>query len=126
LNESAAEPAPPVVARVQARVLSLQMVVIGIMFVAILVLTAYAVTLGPLVGPGIEESFGLALALMCLCGALIVHEVDWTYRAWPLGRTVRPGFPGYVTDQGMVTLLKIVVVAVAAGGVAYILILLVT
>jgi hypothetical protein len=91
-----------------------------IMLFGIAVLVAYAVRLGPLTSPGTERSFGLALALMALMGAVIFHLADRTYRVWPLGRRVRPTPPGPVTVQGWIRFLKILIVAIAVAGVAYI------
>ncbi|MCI4336155.1 MAG: hypothetical protein L3K17_03030 [Thermoplasmata archaeon] len=103
----------------QARVLQLYTIVAGLSIFGILVLTAYCVHLGPIIGPGVESSFGLAAGAMFLLGALLVHIVDRTYREWPLGRRVHPPSPGPVTDAAVATFLKVVVFATAAGSVAY-------
>ena len=108
------------------RVLNLYAATILLMIVAILVLIGYSIKLGPLVGPGVEQSFGVALALMFLAAALIAHLVDWTYRVWPAGRTVTPPFPGIVTDRGLANLIRVVIFVAVAGGVAYVVALLIT
>ena len=112
--------------RLRDRVLNLYSATILLMIVVILVSIAYSIHLGPLVGPGVEESFGLALALMFLAAALIAHLVDWTYRVWPTGRTVTPPFPGIVTDRGIANLIKVAIFVAVAGGVAYVIAQLVT
>ena len=84
------------------------------------VLSVYVLQLGPLVGPGVEQSFGFATALMFLFGALIVHLVDRSYRVWPLGRRVHPPNPGAVTDQAWRNLLAVVVLVAAGASIAYI------
>lgn len=115
-----------VVARVQDRVLNLYAAVTLLMLVAIGLLIVYSIQLGPLVGPGVESSFGFAVALLFLCAALIAHVVDRTYRAWPEGRGVRPAFPGLLTDRGLVNGLKVLVLVAAAAAVAYVLATLIT
>ena len=102
-----------------ARVLRYYSVVAGLSIFGILVLAAYSIHLGPLVGPGVESSFGLAVAVMFLLGALLVHIVDRAYREYPLGRRVHPGPVGPVTDAAIATFLKVVIVATAAGSLAY-------
>lgn len=102
-----------------ARVLRYYTIVAGLSIFGILVLTAYCIRLGPLVGPGVESSFGLAVAVMFLLGALLVHIVDRAYREYPLGRRIHPGPVGPVTDAAIATFLKVVILATAAGALAY-------
>jgi hypothetical protein len=91
------------------------------MLLGIAVLIVYAIRLGPLTSPGAEQSFGYAVALMFLMGAVIFHVVDRTYRTWPLGRRVKPKWPGYVTVEAEVRFFKILVVVAAGAAIAYIL-----
>ena len=87
----------------------------------IAVLIVYAVRLGPLTSPGAQESFGLAVALMFLLGALVTHAIDRTYRVWPLGRRFEPTPPGPVTASAQVRFLKVLVLVIAGAAIAYIL-----
>ena len=115
---------PPLPADLHAareRVLNLYTSVTVLMLLGIAVLVVYAIRLGPLTGPGVEESFGLAVALMFVMAALIVHTVDFTYRVWPLGRKFRPTPPGPITEAGQARFLKILVVVITAAAIAYIL-----
>jgi hypothetical protein len=118
LNEMPALPAD-LVARAQNRVLNLYAAVLLLMLVTIALLVVYCIQLGPLVGPGVENSFGLAVALLFLCAALVTHIVDRTYRVWPEGRGVRPMFPGFITDRGLANALTILVLVGAGIGIAY-------
>jgi hypothetical protein len=120
------EPARPELAeialyRLRARVLSLYFAITVLCLLGIGVLAVYAIELGPLVGPGVEESFGLAAAMMFLFAALLVHLLDRTYREWPLGRRVHPLPPQVITDERIAGSLRIVVVVAAAALVAYVL-----
>ena len=93
---------PPSSAEVRClrnRLLDLYTAITVLMLLGIAVLVVYAFSLGPLTSPGAEQSFGYALALMFLMGAVIFHLVDKTYRVWPLGRRFRPTWPGYVSVQ---------------------------
>jgi tellurite resistance protein TehA-like permease len=83
-------------------------------------LAIYSFRLGPLVGPGVETSFGLAVAAMFVMGALLVHLVDRTYRSWPLGRKYRPETPTAVTPAGTARLVTWLIVLAAAGGIVYV------
>jgi len=94
---------------------------IVLMIVGILILIAYTVSIGPLVSPGSEESFGLAVALMFLMSGVAVHVVDRAYRVWPFGRRVHPTPPSRVTDASWVTFARVIVFALAVAAVAYIL-----
>lgn len=107
--------------RLQHRVLTLYAWTAGVSLVAIFLLGAYAIHLGPLIGPGVESSFGLAVALMMLFAALVVHLIDRVYREWPLGRKFEPTWAVPVTDAAIATFLKALVFAAAVGAVGYIL-----
>lgn len=102
------------------RVLQLYQAVIVLMLLGIVGLFVYVVRLGPLLGPGVEESFGLAVAAMFVMGALLTHLIDRIYRSWPLGRRFRPATPLPVTPQGTATWISWFVVAAAIAGGAYI------
>ena len=93
--------------------------ILGLMVVGLAVLTLYILTLGPLVGPGVESSFGFAVSLMFLMAALMVHTAEATYRLWPLGRRFLPTPPGPVTDRMVLNFVKILVLVIAGGAVAY-------
>jgi hypothetical protein len=108
-------------ARVRARVLDLYTAVTVVMLLGIAVLVGYAVHLGTLTAPGVQESFGLALALMFLMAAVVAHVVDRTYRVWPLGRRFRPTPPGPVTPAAEVRFVKVLVVVLAGAAIAYVL-----
>jgi hypothetical protein len=101
------------------RTLDVYAAVTLLMLVGIAGLVAYAVRLGPLTSPGTERSFGFALALMALMGAVIFHLADRTYRVWPLGRRVRPTPPGPVTVEGWIRFLQVLIVAIAVAAIAY-------
>jgi hypothetical protein len=106
---------------IRARVLDLFTAIVVLMLLGIAVLVVYVIRLGGLNGPGVEESFGIAVALMFLMAALIVHTVDYTYRVWPLGRRYHPTPPAFVTEAGQVRFVKILIVVVTAAAIAYIL-----
>jgi len=112
---------PPDLERLRARILAIYDTVTVLMLLGIAVLIVYAIQLGPLTSPGAEQSFGYAVSLMFLMAALIFHLVDRTYRAWPLGRRVVPGNPGPVTLAAQTRFVKILIVAIAAAAIAYIL-----
>jgi hypothetical protein len=114
-------PAPPEVRRLQNRLLDLYTTVTVLMLLGIVVLIVYSIRLGSLTSPGAEQSFGYAVGLMFLMGAVIFHLVDRTYRAWPLGRRFRPSWPGYVTVEGEVRFFKILIVVAAGAAIAYVL-----
>ncbi len=106
-------------ARVVNRVLDLYAAATLILLLGIAALVAYVLRLGPLTSPGAEESFGLAIALMAIMGAMLFHLADRTYRVWPLGRKFRPSPPGPVTVDAQVRFLKVLVFVLAAAAVAY-------
>lgn len=116
------ESVTPELARIRQRTLDLYDTVTLLMLFGIAVLIVYAIELGPLTSPGAQESFGLALSLMFLMGAVLFHVVDRTYRVWPLGRRVTPPAPGAVTDISIARVLRIVVVLAAGGAIAYLII----
>ncbi|HYA54641.1 MAG TPA: hypothetical protein VEG42_03455 [Thermoplasmata archaeon] len=115
------EPSPAEVRRLRNRLLDLYTAITLLMLVGIGVLIGYAIALGPLTSPGAEQSFGYALALMFLMGAVIFHLVDRMYRVWPLGRRFRPAWPGYVTVESEIRFFKILIVVVAGAAIAYVL-----
>ncbi len=117
---SEATPEAVAVVRVRDRVLNLYTAITILMVIVIGLLVLYSIRLGPLVGPGVEQSFGFALAIMFLAAALVIHVIDRAYRAWPAGRSYPPAFPGIITDRGIANALKVVVLVAAAGAVAYI------
>ena len=117
-------PAPALPSDLRAareRVLDLYTAVTVLMLLGIAVLIVYAVRLGPITSPGAQESFGIAVALMFLMAALIVHIVDRTYRSWPLGRKFKPTPPGPITEEAEARFLRILIVVIAAAAIAYIL-----
>jgi hypothetical protein len=104
----------------QERTLTLYTAVTVLMLLGIAVLALYVIRLGPVLGPGAQESLGLALALMSLMAAVIFHVVDRTYRAWPLGRRITPTNPGPVTVQAQVRFLKVLIFVLAVAAIAYV------
>jgi hypothetical protein len=114
-------PTPREVRRLQNRLLDLYTAITVLMLLGIAVLVLYSFELGPLTSPGAEQSFGYALALMFLMGAVVFHLVDKTYRVWPLGRRFRPSWPGFVTVESEVRFFKIVIVVAAGAAIAYVL-----
>jgi tetrahydromethanopterin S-methyltransferase subunit E len=112
--------------RTQHRVLNLYAAIMVLMLILIALLIVYAIRLGPLVGPGVEQSFGFAVALLFLSAGVIVHVVDRAYRVWPFGRSVRPAFPGFITDRGIANGLKILVIVCAGAAIAYVIATLIT
>jgi len=107
--------------RIRNRVLDLYTAAQVLLLLGIAVLIVYAIRLGSLTGPGAQESFGLAVGLMFLMGAAVVHLADRTYRVWPLGRRFTPTPPGPVTAQAEVRFLKVLVLVLAAAAIAYVL-----
>jgi len=107
-------------ASLRRRTLDLYLVVTLLMLVGIAVLITYATHLGPLTSPGAERSFGFAVSLMAIMGAVIVHLADRTYRVWPLGRRFRPTPPGPITLESWVRFLKVLIAVIAIAGLAYI------
>ena len=105
--------------RLRERTLTLYFAATVLLLIGVGVLALYAFELGPLVGPGVESSFGYAVALMFLMGALLMHIVDYTYRVWPLGRRVHPTMPPPATDRSWAIALGVFVIVVAGGAIAY-------
>lgn len=108
-------------ARVRDRTLAFYYAAVVLMLAGIGVLSFYAYRLGAIVGPGVEQSFGFAVALMFIMGALTIHVVDRMYRSWPLGRRFRPTPPGPVTDRAWAVAVAVLVLVVAGGAIAYLL-----
>jgi hypothetical protein len=106
--------------RLRSRVLSYYFAVIILCFLGIGLLILYVLRLGSLVGPGVEESLGLALSIMFLLGALLMHILDRTYREWPLGRRIHPASPPLVTDDRIAAGLRVLVLVAAAVIIAYV------
>jgi hypothetical protein len=117
---NSADPAPTELRRVRRRVLDLYDAVTFLMLIGIGVLVLYSILLGSLASPGAQQSFGYALALMFLMGAMMVHLVDRTYRVWPLGRRFAPTRPGPVTARSQARFLAILILVIAAAGIAYV------
>lgn len=107
--------------RLRGRVLTLYIAIVILLLIGVGFLALYSYQLGPLVGPGVESSFGLAVALMFLMGALIVHVVDRMQRAWPLGRRFAPTAPGPVSDLDWAHVIEVVILVAAGGAIAYVL-----
>lgn len=101
--------------------MNLYISVAAISTAAIGLLVAYVIALGPLVGSGVEESFGLAVALMFLLSAVLVHVVDRAYREWPEGRRLLPPSPTPLTNRDIARALRWVVLAGAGLLIAYVL-----
>jgi hypothetical protein len=112
---------PKQLQRLRSQILSYYFTIVVICFIAIGILVGYCISLGTLVGPGVEESLGLALALLFLIAALLVHTVDRAYREWPLGRSIHVATPRVLTDVDVAFALRIVVIAGIAAAIAYIL-----
>lgn len=104
-----------------SRVIGLYLASVLLGLVVIGLLVGYVIRLGPLTGPGVESSFGLALAGLLLTGALLFHIADRVYRVWPLGRRFAPSDPGHVREEGYALALRVIVVVAAAGAIAYVL-----
>ena len=106
--------------RLRRKVLDLYDAVTFLMLIGIGVLVVYAILLGSLTSPGAQESFGLAVALMFLMAAMIVHLVDRTYRVWPLGRRITPTPPGPVTLQAQARFFLVLIFVIALAAIAYV------
>jgi hypothetical protein len=121
LSEPAVEITPAEYAKLQAHVLSLYTAITILMVVGIAVGVIYAISLGSLVGPGVEESFGIDLAILFLMSAMLMHVLDRTYREWPTGRRVHPAPPPEITAKTANYTVKIVTIVAAALLIAYVL-----
>lgn len=113
------DPADVELADFRRRTLDLYAAITLLMLLGIGVLIVYAIRLGPLTSPGAEQSFGFAVALMSLMGAVIFHIADRTYRVWPLGRRFRPSRPTLLGVHDWIRFLKVLVVVLAAAAIAY-------
>ncbi|MGI0054753.1 MAG: hypothetical protein ACREB9_02850 [Thermoplasmata archaeon] len=111
----------PDLAELRRRVLNTYDAITALMLLGIAILTIYVVEVGPLTSPGAQESFGLALGLMFIMGAVLFHLVDRTYRSWPLGRHFQPTPPGPVSEDAVARFLRIFTVVVAGSAIAYLL-----
>lgn len=114
------EPTAEEFARWRSNALTLYTWAGALSVIGIFLLAGYAIRLGPLVGPGVEDSFGLAVAVMFLLGALLVHLADRVYREWPFGRRIRPVVPAPVTDRSIATFVAWMVLVAGASAVAYV------
>jgi hypothetical protein len=119
LSESSAASEPPELREIRRRTVDLYDAVTLLMLFGIAVLVVYSIELGPLTSPGAQQSFGLALSLMFLMGAVLFHIVDRTYRVWPLGRRITPTAPAPVTDAAVARLFRVLVVIAAGGAISY-------
>jgi hypothetical protein len=115
------ELAPSVVSEIQRRALRLDTASAVVMLIGIAILLVYSIRLGPLVGPGVETSFGYALALMFIMAAALTHVVDRMYRVWPFGRRVRTAVPSPLTDAQAAAFVRIVIVLATAAALGYVL-----
>jgi len=120
LSSDAPDPDQLEMRRLRRRVLDLYDATTYLMLIGILVLVVYCIQLGPLLSPGAQESFGLAVALMFLMSALIVHLVDRMYRVWPLGRRITPTPPGPVTPHAQARFLAVLIFVIAVAACAYV------
>ena len=111
--------AAPDLEEIRRRTIDLYDTVTLLMLFGIALLIVYSIEIGPLTSPGAQESFGLALSLMFMMGAVLFHIVDRTYRVWPLGRRIAPHAPGPVTNSAIARTLRIVVVVAAGASIAY-------
>jgi hypothetical protein len=102
-------------------VLKLYQAITVLLLLGIAGLFVYVVKLGPLLGTGVESSFGLAVAVMFVMGGLLAHIADVTYRAWPLGRRYRPAVPPAATAKEAATWVSWLIVLAAVAGAAYVL-----
>lgn len=109
------------VAEIRRRVLNTYDAITALMLLGIAILTLYVIEIGPLTSPGAQESFGLALSLMFIMGAVLFHIIDKTYRAWPLGRHFAPSVPEPISDQTVARFLRILTVVAAGAAIAYLL-----
>ncbi|MCI4331723.1 MAG: hypothetical protein L3K19_07770 [Thermoplasmata archaeon] len=108
-------------ARAREQTLTLYFAVVLLLLLGVGILTAYTIQLGPIIGPGVESSFGYAVGLLFLIGALLAHIIDRAYRLYPLGRKVSTHPPGPVTDQSIANFVIVLVLVLGGAAVAYIL-----
>jgi hypothetical protein len=107
--------------RVRDRTLNLYFAIVILLLIGIGVLLAYSIRLGPIIGSGVETSFGYSVALLFLMGALLAHIIDSAYRLYPLGRRVPTHPPGPVTERSIANFVVVAVLVIAGGSIAYIL-----
>ncbi|MCI4363401.1 MAG: hypothetical protein L3K13_03740 [Thermoplasmata archaeon] len=119
MSETAALVPEAMYRELRRKVMDYYIATAGISLAGIALLVVYVLTLGPIVGPGAEESFGLASALLFLLSALMVHLVDRAYREWPEGRRVHPAPSRLLGDGDIVRLVKVAVIIGAALFLAY-------
>ncbi|MHB1932276.1 MAG: hypothetical protein ACYCPV_04730 [Thermoplasmata archaeon] len=118
---------PAEFARIQNRALRVYGATVGLVLVGIAVLATYAITIGMgFTGPGLgtpggQQSFGLAVSLLMMFGAVLFHVIDRLYRTWPLGRHVTPTAPRPLSVESQILLVKVIVVVAAAAGIGWIL-----
>ncbi|MFI5418487.1 MAG: hypothetical protein ACHQ2Y_06300 [Candidatus Lutacidiplasmatales archaeon] len=112
-------PATTDFASLQEKTLNLYIAVMVLMLLGIGLLVVYSLLLGPITGPGVESSYGYALALGFVMAAVMAHVADQTYRVWPLGRKTVLAPPGIVTERGISRALIALVILLAAGAVSY-------
>ena len=108
-------------AELRRRVINLYDAITALMLLGIALLVVYIVQIGPLTSPGAQQSFGLAVAFLFVMGAILIHVIDRTYRAWPLGRHFRPSAPAPVSPAEIARFLRIFTVVVAGAAIAYLL-----
>jgi hypothetical protein len=107
-------------ARLRDRTLSFYYAAAILMLVGLGALTVYVLRLGNLTGPGVEQSFGFAVALMFLMSAMMIHLIDRTYRVWPLGRRVQTPYRGAINDRDWAIAIAVVILVAAGASIAYI------
>jgi hypothetical protein len=107
--------------RVRERVLRLYIAATILLLLGLGVLVVYSIRLGTIVGPGVTQSFGFAVALAFLMAALLAHLLDSLYRVWPLGRRVHPTMPPPFTDRTYANVLAIAILVAVGGAIAYLL-----
>ena len=107
--------------RVRSATLRYYAAIVVLMLLGIVILAVYTIQLGPITGPGVESSFGFAVALMLLMGTLVIHVVERTYRVYPLGRKTATRKPSAVMDRDLVTFVKVLVLVIAGAAIAYVL-----
>jgi hypothetical protein len=115
------EAAAPTTPELAARALRIDLAIIVVMVVGILGLVGYSIALGPLTSPGVQSSFGYALALMFIMAGIAFHVIDRMYRVWPLGRRVHPVRPPQLTDASIAVALRVAIFVAACVAVAYVL-----
>ena len=108
-------------AELRRRVINLYDTITALMLLGMALLIVYIVEIGPLTSPGAQQSFGLAVAFLFVMGSIMIHVVDRTYRAWPLGRHFRPSTPEAISPATVARFLRIFTVVAAGAAIAYLL-----